>query len=169
MSRFLELIDQIPPIPEKGPGHFDFDNRDRLFPSLIGASHFQLWSPGDPIPSQGTRILLGVATWSAYDLHLLDVVERALSAQNGEPLRIDVFNAGSLTRTDAFTAFIPEIKSPLQMPVVGIWRDGRLCQWGEGFAAADIVAKMFGSSADDIVKYVTQWREQRAAASTTSC
>src|SRR5207302_1485655 len=67
---------------------------DERFPAAVGASPFQLWSPGDPIPQKGNWLLIGVATWSAYDMKLLDVVSEALR-ERGPALPVAVFNVAS--------------------------------------------------------------------------
>jgi hypothetical protein len=162
MSRFLDLMDQTPPIPGKGPGHFDFSNPDRLFPAVVGESPFRLWKPGDPIARQGTRILIGVATWSGYDMQLLDMLEEALSRAKDAPL-VEVFNAGILTSAEAFEDYIPGLPPPMQMPVVGVWQDGVLTERAEGYFARDLVARMFGSSSDAVVAALDQAWAARAS------
>jgi hypothetical protein len=159
MSRFLDLTDQT---PELGPGRFDFHEPDRLFPAAVAASHLHLWKPGDPIPDRGTRILIGAATWSGYEMHLLDVIDDALTTMSGGAPRVDVFNAGALTSPEAFAQYTPGLDW-FQTPVVGVWRDGRLVERKSGYDATEFVARMFGSSAGEIVDYVR--KQQSAGAS----
>jgi hypothetical protein len=162
MSRFLDLMHQTPPIPEKGPGCFDFSNPDRLFPAAVGESPFRLWKPGDPIARQGTRILIGVATWSGYDMQLLDMLEEALSRATDVPL-VEVFNAGILTSMDEFYKYILEVPDVFHTPAVGVWRDGVLTERAAGYAARDLVARMFGFSSDAVVAAVDQAQAARAS------
>ena len=42
------------------------------FPDVISAHGMRLWRPGDKYAKTGERYLLGVATYSLYDLQLLD-------------------------------------------------------------------------------------------------
>ena len=153
MNRFLDLIDQTPPIPGRGPGHFDFSNPDRLFPAVVAESHLRLWKPGDPIPAHGLRLLFGTATWSGYDMHLLDVIDKTLSEQGGDAPIVEVFNAGNLTTVEEFEKYIPGLEAH-HTPVLGIWQGGRLIERQFGYHAADRLARMFGTSADEIVDYV---------------
>ena len=151
MSRFLDLTDYA---PELTPGHFDFSAREHLFPSVVADSSFRLWKTGDPIRNRGVRILLGVAVWSGYDTHLLDVIEKALASMNGEVPVVEVFNAGILTSQEAFADYIPQLGEVMQMPVVGVWRNGELAERASGYEARELVARMFRSSSDEIVNFV---------------
>jgi hypothetical protein len=151
MSRFLDLNKHTPKIAD---GVFDFSARELLFPATVAASRLRLWAPGNPIPDKGTRILLGTATWSGYDMHLLDVIDEALRKMNGKAPLVEVFNAGILTSQDAFEHYIPGIGEVLQMPVVGVWHDGRLVERASGYAARDLAARMFGFSSDQIVDFI---------------
>lgn len=158
MNRFLDLMDQT---PELGPGRFDFHQPDRLFPAAVAESQLHLWQPGDPIPDRGTWILIGTATWSGYDMHLLDVIDDALSRANGDAPRVDVFNGGVLTSQEAFTDYIPGLGEIGQLPVAGVWRDGRLTEKASGYFACQLVAPMFGSSADGIVNFIRDRTAER--------
>src|SRR5215471_5072327 len=62
------------------------------FPNRVAQSRLHLWRPTDPIVARGTRLFVGIATWSGFDLRLLDILDQAL--QEGTILddHIDVFN-----------------------------------------------------------------------------
>lgn len=130
---------------------------ERAFPSLVAQSHLHLWRPGDPIPANGLRILIGIATWSEYDLHLLDVVNDALANQNGSGPHVDVFNIDGLSLGD-FDKYIPGLTAIHNTPIVGIWQDRSLVEKGVGFDGRQLVARRFGSSSNDIVDFVTKKR-----------
>lgn len=161
MNRFLALTDWV---PEKAGGEPDFNAREQLFPEVVSVSHLRLWRPRDPICTTGVRILLGVAVWSGYDMHLLDVVEDALAHSSGPVPCVDVFNVSAATSPDGFTAYIPGLTTPGQPPLVGVWHDGVLTDRASGYFASDLVAKMFGSSADEIVAFVRNRFNDRLAA-----
>jgi hypothetical protein len=150
MNHFLELTHDTPRL---GPGQFDVANRDRQFPAVVEESNFRLWKPGDPIPARGTWTLFGVAMWSQYDMHLLDVINQALAEQGDNVPNVEVFNAGILTSTEEFERYIPRLEAH-HTPVLGIWQDGRLVERQFGYHASDRLARMFGTSADEIVDYV---------------
>jgi|SRR4051812_24058167 hypothetical protein len=162
MNRFLDLIDQTPPIPGQGPGHFDFSNPDRLFPAAVSESRLRLWKPGDPIPARGLRLLFGTATWSGYDMHLLDVIDQALAEKAHDAPTVEVFNAGNLTSVEDFEKYIPGLEAH-HTPVLGIWQDGRLVERQYGYHAGDRLARMFGTSADAIVEFVRRLQAARAS------
>jgi hypothetical protein len=151
MSRFLELNDYTPKIPDGMP---DFSARELRFPATVAASRLRLWKPGDPIPNRGTRLLVGAAVWSRYDMLLLDLIDDALRIRNGDTPHVDVFNAGILTSQEAIEDYIPGIGEVLQMPAVGVWHDGRLVKSASGYEGRDLAAQMFGSSSDDIVDQI---------------
>jgi hypothetical protein len=155
MSRFLDLAHR----PHSAADPYA---ADRLLPSFIQDGPFRLWEPGDPIPQRGVFALLGVATWSGYDMQLLDALQEAMSRPGNYP-DVALFNAGILTSMDEFYKYIPEVPEVFHTPAVGVWRDGVLTERAEGYAARDLVARMFGSSSDAVVAAVDQARAARAS------
>jgi hypothetical protein len=155
MSRFLDLTHR----PHNAA---DPHAADRLLPSFVQLSPFRLWEPGDPIPQDGNFILLGVATWSGYDMQLLDTLQEAMSRPGDYPV-VALFNAGILTSMDEFYKYIPGVPEVFHTPVVGIWRDGVLIERAEGYDARDLVARMFGSNSDAVVAAVDRARAARAS------
>jgi hypothetical protein len=138
---------------------------DREFPSLVASSPFHLWRPGEPVPEQGIRLLIGVATWSGYDMRLLDVIAEATSRRqaSGFPV-VEVFNTADCRQPRDFTRYIPKLGSVSQTPVVGVWRDGQLEWSGQGYEARDRAARLFGSGSAEIVEYVRDWIKARSPA-----
>src|SRR5436305_8897678 len=157
MSRFLDLTHR-PHVPE------DPYEPDRLFPAYVDDSPFLLWRLGDPIPRRGVFVLLGVATWSGYDMQLLDTLQEEIAHKHQYPA-VAVFNAGILTSQEAIAEHIPGIGLVLQMPVAGVWRDGVLTERAEGYVARDLVARMFGTSSDAVVETLNEARAARASES----
>src|SRR5947209_2157627 len=123
MNRFFDLMAARHYL---ATGVWDFAEPDERFPAAVADSRLRLWSLGDPIPERGTRLLIGAATWSGYDMRLLDVIDDALARLGDGAPRVDVFNAGILTSQEEIQRYVPGIGPVLQMPVVGVWRDGRL-------------------------------------------
>lgn len=137
---------------------------DRRFPEVVARAPFRLWKPGDPILDKGERVLLGVATWSGYDMRLLDVIASRLSRPRTAPIQVDLFNTADCKRGSDFKQYIPRIGEVLVTPVVGVWRDGRLEEKGTGAEGRNLVALMFGSSGPEIVEYVlSAIKAQKAA------
>lgn len=140
MSRFIHTS-------AEGDGEIEFRE-------LVAQSTLQLWEPGGSIPSQGTLILIGVATWNRYDLQLLDLLDGAVSRATNNDSAVAVFNIGSRSK-EVLQSIIPGIDPIFPSPIIGIWTNGVLVRMGNGQPARDLVARMFGSSSDEIVLRVT--------------
>lgn len=126
MTRFMELFRRQTPPP---PGDIYADDRSEVFPDVVrDCPRFKLWDPTDAVPSRGTHLLVGTATWSGYDMKLLDLLAQAA----GGPAVIGVFDTNDCRSIEDFRRRIPGIELPYQTPVVGVWRDGRLeaAEWG---------------------------------------
>lgn len=152
MSAFFDLFLQQSAGPDawKDPGW-----AGRQFPAVVAASPFRIWSLGDPV-APGCRLLIGVATWSGYDMQLLDVLAEALSREPAGKPTIEVFDIQECRRVEDFSQYVPGGLPVLQPPIVGLWQDGRLEWSAEGYAARDRVARMFGSNSDAIVEQVRE-------------
>lgn len=137
---------------------------DRRFPEVISTSPFRLWQPGDPIIATGERLLIGVATWSGYDMRLLDVIAEALSRNPINPPVIDVFNTAKCKHMKDFAVYIPGLSEAMQIPVIGFWRDQQFYAFEQGHAARERVARLFGSNSDEIVAFVQEWINTRQCA-----
>ena len=71
---------------------------DHAFPEAVENSPLQLWGPGDPIPQHAVRLLIGVATSSASDMRLLDVISEAMARGPSALPIVDVFNTAYCPR-----------------------------------------------------------------------
>src|SRR5437763_13752060 len=94
MSRFLDLTDR----PHDAADPYAID---REFPATVADSHLRMRKPGDPIASRGIWALFGVAMWSQYDMHLLDVINQAVVEQGDDAPTVEIFNAGILMTAEA--------------------------------------------------------------------
>lgn len=110
---------------------------DSLFPGVVAATPLRLWRPDEPIPPAGRRLLVGVATWSAADMALLD--ELAL-CRHPSDLAIDVFNVADVRSAGEFHRYVPGLSEVFHTPVVGLWSDGHLVAKASGKAGRDLVA-----------------------------
>lgn len=97
-----------------------------------------LWSPGDPIVDSGPRLLIGVATWSGYDLNLLDVIEESPAGS----VHVDVFDVDAIRTTADLQLFIPGLHPEAATPFVGLWQDGKLSESSSGRSGRDLVVRM---------------------------
>jgi hypothetical protein len=127
-------------------GHVD---RQRLaeaqFPSLVEESHMEMWRIGGPLPPPGEQVIwLGVATWSLYDMELLDVFEAKLSTETLKE-RIFVFDVDSFDWVD-FEKHLPGIGKIFHPPIVGSWNQGVLEEKLSGARAREWLIQRFGLS-----------------------
>jgi hypothetical protein len=110
---------------------------------------FTIWSPGEPIPLIGERILIGVARWSRYDHRLLSLLESLPRSI----CRIDLFDADRCQSQEAVRDYIP-IDFVHHTPFVGFWRDGKLIESENGYAGRHLIYRVLGldpATADDFV------------------
>jgi hypothetical protein len=104
---------------------------DRKFLDLLHASAMQSWNPGEPVPQVGQWLLIGAATWSLYDLQLLDKINDILKAKASLP-KVAVFNIDDIQSNEDFGLYFPGIGRVYQTPVVGLWQEGVLVDKGTG-------------------------------------
>ena len=118
------------------------ESATRSFPVVVAGSPFKLWSPDHPIASQGTRLLIGVATYSEPDLKLLDLVGEALERGGENTPIIEVFNTLDCHSHADFERYIPGIGKVFQTPAVGVWQNGVLVTKASGRSARDVIRQM---------------------------
>lgn len=122
-------------------GQIYTDDRSVHFPEVVAHSaRLTLWNEEDLRQSSGRLLLLGVATWSGYDMKLLDAIEQS---QEGPDL-IEVFDAADCKTKDDFERRIPGIGTAFQMPVVGYWENGKLVARGSGHEGREIAFRACG-------------------------
>ncbi|HWG47497.1 MAG TPA: hypothetical protein VN688_32340 [Gemmataceae bacterium] len=137
---------------------------DRRFSELVAASPFHLWHPGDPIPERDVRYLIGVATWSGYDMRLLDALAEALTAHPNDPPVIDVFNTADCPHPQDFHRYISGLGTVSHTPVMGFWNNGELKWSGQGYDAREWIAGIFDLSSAEIAAFVQDWIKAQAHA-----
>lgn len=126
---------------------FPRDRRRELFPGFVERSpRLHLWAPGQPVSARGPRLLVGVATWSGYDLNLLDLVEEAPA----DAVRVDVFDIDTVLDHTTAQLYLPGIVFPCGTPLVGYWLDGRLVESAFGFHGRMLVARVCGIATEDV-------------------
>lgn len=123
---------------------------DREFSFRLTKSNLHLWNLGDPIVSEVTRILVGIVTWSVYELRLLDALNEALSGENRTE-RVDIFDLDLFPTQEKISAFVPNIGRIIHPPIVGIWQDGKQILQASGPAGRDILIEKFALDREKIV------------------
>ena len=90
----------------------------------------------------GPWLLIGLApSWSTYDLELVDSILEEVTDPKRH-LQVNFFDVSVLHKQADIEQYIPELKRFYQTPVVGLWRDGKLMEFGEGERARQIVRRM---------------------------
>jgi hypothetical protein len=127
VTKFVDLFDNS--------RHMHGDERRRsvrpLVLELAQENGFRSWAVGDGIPSDGTRLLIGVVDWSRYDFEVLDAICRS------DKFRfLDIFMLDDCKAQSEIEAFIPGVTPVFQSPVIGMWEHGTLVAKAKWFAAA---------------------------------
>jgi hypothetical protein len=90
----------------------------------------------------GSRLLIGVATYSERDLKLLDLLAELLEQREENLPHIDVFDTLDCKSQQDFDKYIPGIGKVFQTPVAGYWQDAILQDKAWGKSARDLVEKV---------------------------
>jgi|ERR1700733_10600791 len=117
-------------------------------PEMLSGSHLNLWRIGDPVITLPRRVLLGIATWSLYDLKLLDSLAESLDLAHAGEERVDVFDVDEEVDSKVllehhFEKYIPGIGKVFNTPFVGIWENGVLNQKGSGAEGRKLIADRY--------------------------
>jgi hypothetical protein len=151
MKRFIDLLNDQDKLPSEEQPEWAARQLERL----LSESTLNAWHLGDPVPTVGQRILVGVARWSAYDLRLLDALKQAHADGPRSHEHIDILDIDATGRVsgnwDFFERAIPGIGKVLQTPVVGIWENGALTQKGSGAAGRDLVINRYCLNREEIL------------------
>jgi hypothetical protein len=128
---FQDLMRKGPVHPERSQ-LFAEDN----FPDVVRLHGMHLWRPGDPFVTVGERFLLGIVTWSNYDLQLLDELASRIQAGRLSPERLDLFNIAPIHKRQDLEPYIPGLSARFtNPPALEIWNDGVLREQLEGYLA----------------------------------
>ena len=149
ITRFLDLLTEQYRLPA--------EEREEWVTSqlelLLSGSVLNAWHLGDPVPTTGYGILIGIVSWSGYDLRLLDALAQPRTVRGRE--RIDVLDIDAAGRSSGsyayFDRLIPGIGKIYQTPIVGVWNDGALMQKGSGAAGREFIIDRYNLNRDQIL------------------
>lgn len=142
MGMFSDLLNYESTLP--GRIAAQQERASTQFPLVVARSNLKLWTPGDSITSVGTRVIVGVAaSYSSFELALLDQLHEKLSLPQFSCVRVDTFDAGN-EPTFQFEAYIPGIGKVVNTPLAAIWDNGKLRESGFAIAAVNLLVKYFG-------------------------
>ncbi len=141
-------------LKEEPNSNFDFLEKLRkiekkqkgdLWADLLRKSGLHPWRPGDPIPSLGPRVLLGLDSSSLVDPERLDTLSKALGQIATGP-RVELFDVMDCRPIIGYEEYVPGIGKVFQVPIVGYWQEGKLVEKAWGKAGRDLAAKILGLS-----------------------
>jgi hypothetical protein len=156
MSTFAEILQ---PVPGELPGDTQRRARD-AFPRKLAASRFGLCSPSE-IATAESAIVIGIATWSQYDLHLLDYLDSVLEETAGETLFI-VIDVDAFP-LDELHQHLPHDPRPLGTPLVAYWEAGRFVESACGYAGRQLIYRELGLNVAEAEQFVAQRHSPTAA------
>lgn len=114
------------------------------FPSLVERGHMNIWRPENDFPPPGSHVIwIAVATWSLYDLELLDLLETKLS-RDAVTDNIYVFDTAGSPDIKDFNHYLPGVGKVYHTPVVGSWTNGVLEEKLSGAVARNWLVHRYG-------------------------
>jgi hypothetical protein len=138
VSNLNDFDEALGKVAEEGAAH------EQECLRLIAEGGMHIWSPGDPIPPTGKRLLIGYVTWSGYEQLLLQIVKEVMTGPNPPDIRVDVFDMDHCQKVEDFNDYIPGIGDVCCTPVVGLWVDGVLREKMACSPSRAIVARACG-------------------------
>lgn len=121
MNTFADLLTAQAPFD---PADLQF-RAQQSFPSRVSQSHLSMRMPCTSIPNTGVVVVIGVASYSPMELHLLDEVNLAFTKWPNE-VQIAVFDVLECQTMADFEKYLPGVGSIVQSPVVAVWQNGEL-------------------------------------------
>jgi hypothetical protein len=123
--------------------HTEFDAR---FWKEAEAAGLKRWRKGQSIATIGRRLLIGLASYSGYDLELAqDIANMVPSDKQG--MTVEFFNILDVQDPADFDNYIPAMQSPtpvrfVSTPAVGLWENGVLVQTAQAFHGREMVRRL---------------------------
>ena len=113
------------------------------FPKRVSQSKLTLRKASDAVPRSGKHFIIGIATYSADELNLLDQLEKSLrNSASGTP-NVEVFDVLECDKMSDFERFIPGLHGVVRTPVIGVIFDGKLIDHATGLSEVMSVLRRF--------------------------
>jgi hypothetical protein len=139
MNTFVSLLKV-----RKGKPPADAQKRARLdFPGLVAQSKLVLRQACATMPASGEHFIIGIATYAANELDLLDQLEDALQGRAAAPPDVEVFDVLDCQTPSDFRKFIPGMDAVHRTPVIGVIADGKLIDQATGLAEVASALRRF--------------------------
>jgi hypothetical protein len=115
------------------------------FPERVSQGKLTLRNPSEPIPRSGKHFIIGIATYSPDELHLLDQVENSLENVRNRiaGAEVEVFDVLDCLTMSDFERYIPGIDNVHRTPVIGVIVDGKLIDRATGLAEVTSTLRRF--------------------------
>jgi hypothetical protein len=88
----------------------------------------------------GRHFIIGIATYSARELELLDKLEAFLGQVEPEAIDVEVFDVLACKTMSDFADFIPGIEGVYRTPILGVISNGKLIDQATGLS--DVVSTL---------------------------
>lgn len=147
--RFLKLLD--PYDTQNDPTALERRQLEaiRQFPHVVANSPVKYWRPGDFITAADRRLLIGLgAGFHRPNLRLLDLISDSLRSGH-KSTSVDVFNIEDIKELCQFSNYFPGLVlntfNLSQLPIIGIWEDGKHVRNLLGYDANKYLLDLFNT------------------------
>lgn len=144
MKKLVDLFEETKKLPIVRQSRYI---RDRL-PEAVSDQRLKFCRAGDPVPPASDWVRIGVATWSRYDLELLDAIAESRQRSRSDDAQLEIFDVDELFHnptdpTAHFETYVPGIGKVLSPPLLGVWQAGELVTKASGFQAREILIRRY--------------------------
>jgi hypothetical protein len=146
MRHFRDLLK---PEPNVSPGEQQ-QHAAAALPDTIAESHMRWWKTREVNVCHGKCLLLGIGSYSQYDLTLLDLMEEFLAEGRSDQVPIYVVNVADYTSREQLAVDFPGLGPGSQSPMAAVWEAGSLKKVASGKMARELVAETLGVVAQDL-------------------
>jgi hypothetical protein len=136
-GRLQETVKTFSSLLSYRRGHSPADAQKKArsaFPRKVAGSRLTLRDPEQPLPPSVRHFIIGVATYAADELGLLDELDSALGKGKDETTDVAVFDVLDCERMTDFQRYIPGIDGVYDTPVIGVIMDGKLIDRATGLS-----------------------------------
>lgn len=124
-------------------------------PNIVAGTKLSLWKPSGLVPIRGRCVLIAFATWSTYDLRILDSLSEILQSSDATDDRVSIVDLDTLTPEQIGQCFsFPD--KPQQEPFVSVWEDGRQIEANWGWRAKELLTRCYPGLQTTFTSYLPE-------------